>query len=207
MKTVLFQGDSITSARRYPEDMNFRGSGYATMASGYLGVEYPGEFTFINMGVGGDRITDLIARMKCDAINLAPDYMSILIGINDAFLDVTQNNGVSAERFETFYSLYVEDIKKALPNVRMMLLEPYVLKGTMTTEIWDELRPETEKRAAITRKIAEKNELVFVPLMETFDKAAASLSEEYWSFDGIHPTVSGHELIKRAWLEGFQKLL
>ena len=50
MKRILFQGDSITSARRYPEDRNFRGSGYATMVSGKLGYEYPGEYEFINMG-------------------------------------------------------------------------------------------------------------------------------------------------------------
>lgn len=206
MKRILFQGDSITSARRYPEDDQFRGSGYATMVSGDLGYRYPGEYTFINRGVGGDRITDVIARMKCDIIHLAPDYLSILIGINDAWLDVAQQNGVSAERFELFYELLIQDLRSALPQLKMMLLEPFVLQVPGNWELWEPFRRETELRATATKRVAEKNGLTFVPLMETFDQAAQKAPADYWLFDGIHPTAAGHEMIKRAWLEGFRQI-
>ena len=206
MKKILFQGDSITSARRYPEDGNFRGSGYATLVSAQLGYERPNEFEFVNMGIGGDRITYLLARMKCDFINFKPEYLSILIGINDAWLDVAQNNGVSAERFEMFYNILIEDVKKALPDVKIMILEPFVLKSEFNAEVWDAFRCETEKRAIAAKNVAEKNGLVFVPLMKTFDDMTKIAPNDYWSFDGIHPTAAGHEIIKRVWLEGFKKL-
>ncbi len=206
MKKILFQGDSITSARRYPEDKNFRGSGYATMVSGELGYAYPGKFECINMGIAGNRITDLIARMKCDFINLAPDYLSILIGINDAWLDVTANDGVSEERFEMFYDILIEDLKKALPDIKIMILEPFVLKSPVNEEVWDAFRCETEKRAAISKKIAEKHNLAFVPLMKAFDESTEKAPADYWLFDGIHPTAAGHTLIKEAWLKAFYEL-
>ena len=203
MKRILFQGDSITSARRYPEDRNFRGSGYATMVSGKLGYEYPGEYEFINMGVGGDRITELMARSKSDIIHLAPDYLSILIGINDAWLDVAYQNGVSAERFELLYNLLIQDITAALPHIKIMLLEPFVLPVPTNREHWEAFRRETEKRAEATRRVAKQNGLVFIPLQQLFEEAATKAPAEYWLFDGIHPTAAGHELVKRAWLEVF----
>jgi len=206
MKRILFQGDSITSARRYPEDRNFRGSGYATMVSGQLGYEYPGEYEFINMGVGGDRITELLTRSKCDIIHLRPDYLSILIGINDAWLDVAYDNGVSAKRFELLYDLLIRDIKTALPQIKIMLLEPFVLPVPTNQEHWEAFRRETEQRAAATKRVAEQNGLVFVPLQQAFEEAAMKAPAEYWLFDGIHPTAAGHELVKRAWLEGFSKI-
>ena len=203
MKRILFQGDSITSARRYPEDRNFRGSGYATMVSGKLGYEYPGEYEFINMGVGGDRITELMARSKSDIIHLAPDYLSILIGINDAWLDVAYQNGVSAERFELLYNLLIQDITVALPHIKIILLEPFVLQVPTNQEHWNAFYRETKKRAEATKRVAERNGLVFIPLQQRFEEAAAKAPAEYWLFDGIHPTAAGHELVKRAWMEGF----
>ena len=83
MKKILFQGDSITDVGRSLENDAARGHGYATLVSASLGMDRPGEFEFVNRGISGNRIIDLLARVKADIINLTPDYMSILIGIND----------------------------------------------------------------------------------------------------------------------------
>ena len=212
-KFVLFQGDSITDAHRSKELDRYMGDGYAVMVAGALGAEYPGEYTFLNRGVSGNRSVDLYARIKQDIINLKPDYLSILIGVNDVWHEYTRQNGVSAEKFELVYSLIIEEIKQALPDIRIMILEPFVLQGekTRTTEEfpgrWEHFSGEVPLRAQAAQRIAEKYGLVFVPLQEIFDAAERmEPSDGYWLADGVHPTAAGHELIKRQWLKGFQAL-
>lgn len=206
MKKILFQGDSITDAGRSREDNNNRGIGYPTLVSAEMGFENPGEYEFINRGISGNRVIDLIARVKADIINLEPDYMSILIGINDVWHEVSYTNGVDAERYEKYYNMLIEEVKEALPNIKIMILEPFVLKAAATEEHWDYFRSETEKRAAAAKRVAEKNNLVFVPLMQKFDDLAKTAEPSYWLMDGVHPTAMGHELIKREWLKAFEQL-
>lgn len=212
-KLVLFQGDSITDANRNREMERYMGHGYALMAAGVLGAEYPGEYTFLNRGVSGNRSVDLYARIKQDIINLKPDYLSILIGVNDVWHEYTRKNGVSADKYELICSLLIEEIKQALPDIKIMILEPFVLQGSKTSTTdefpgrWEHFSTEVPLRAQAAKRIAEKYGLVFVPLQETFNHAQElECAEEYWLADGVHPTAAGHELIKRAWLKGFEKL-
>ena len=213
-KFVLFQGDSITDASRNKELDRYMGHGYAVMAAGTLGVEHPGEYSFLNRGISGNRSVDLYARIKQDIINLKPDYLSILIGVNDVWHEYTRQNGVSADKYELIYSLLIEEIKRALPNIEIMILEPFVLQGEKTCNTdehphrWEHFASEVPLRAQAARRIAEKYGLVFVPLQEVFDKAEQTEpADGYWLADGVHPTAAGHELIKREWLKGFQKLI
>ncbi len=206
MKTILFQGDSITDMNRDRCSDENRGVGYPTMVSGYMGVQRPGEFLFLNRGIGGDRVIDLLARVKADILNLKPDYMSILIGINDVWRKYDAGTGMDVKWYEHYFDLLIGQIKEALPNVRIMILEPFVLKASATQAHWDDFRADTEKHATVAKAIAKKHGLVFVPLMERFDQAQMLAPAEYWLYDGVHPTAMGHEIIKRAWLEAFEQL-
>ncbi len=206
MKKILFQGDSITDALRSRENEIFRGSGYATLVSAALGLDQPNEFEFINKGISGNRVIDLLARVKADIINLAPDYMSILIGVNDVWHELPNKNGVDAIKYEVYYNMLIEEVKAALPDIKIMILEPFVLKGTATSTYWDDFYGEVTKRAEAAKRVAEKNHLVFVPLMDKFVEAQKSAPAEYWLFDGVHPTAMGHEIIKREWMEAFKQL-
>lgn len=206
MKTILFQGDSITDAGRSREDEINTGLGYPTLVKSELGYENPGRYIFYNRGVGGDRIIDLYARIKKDIINLKPDYLSILIGVNDVWHEFAFNNGVSNEKYFQIFSMLIEEIKDALPDTKIMILEPFVLKGTGTEEYFDEFWTEVQKRATKAKEVAEKYNLSFITLQDKFDEAAKTAPNEYWLADGVHPTVMGHELIKRAWIEEFKKL-
>ena len=212
-KIVLFQGDSITDARRSREHDNFPGYGYANMVMGTLGYKEPYQYRFFNRGVSGDRVVDLYARIREDMVNLKPDYMSILVGINDVWHEYTRKNGVDAEKFEMVYSLMIEELKQALPELKLFILEPFVLPGsaTMNNEEhparWDFFRSEVELRAKAAKRVAEKYNLPFVPLQEMFDKVNADAPEMgYWLRDGVHPTSAGHELIKREWLKAFANI-
>lgn len=211
-KIILFQGDSITDCGRKADFGRNLGHGYATLVGAALGAAEPYQYRIVNRGIGGNRIVDLYARMKVDMINLKPDYMSILIGINDVWHELDSKNGVDAAKFEMVYDLMVSELKAALPDLKIMILEPFVLPGSGTTseetpERYPEFRSETLLRAQAAKRIAEKHGLVFVPLQEVFDKANADApTPDYWLVDGVHPTAAGHELIKQAWLKGFEQL-
>ncbi len=157
-----------------------------------------------NRGISGNRVVDLYARIKKDIINLHPDYLSILIGINDVWHEVGEQNGVDAEKYGRIYQMLVQEILEALPEVRIMILEPFVLKASATKEQWDIFRTETLGRAERARQVAERNGLLFIPLQERFDKAARTAPEDFWLRDGVHPTPAGHAMIKDAWMEGFR---
>ncbi len=209
MKTILFQGDSITDAGRKYEDDTRLGYGYANMTNVVLETDYPGAYQVVNRGISGNRVIDLLARVKSDIINLKPDYMSILIGVNDVWHELNFQNGVDTERYERYYHLLIEQVKEALPDLKIMILEPFVLRGQETSkseEYWRIFRSEVEQRAAAAKRVAEKHNLVFIPLMEIFDEADKTEKTGYWLADGVHPTDAGFELIKREWLKGFERL-
>lgn len=212
MKTILFQGDSITDANRYREHEQLTGSGYATMVKGWVGAEYPGQYRFLNRGISGDRIPDVYARIKRDIINLEPDYMSVLIGVNDIWHEVRYQNGTTAQKFEKLYGMLIEEVREALPEIKIMILEPFVLEGSATCDTeeqpdcWEQFRTGVAGHAAAAKRVAEKYGLTFVPLQETFDQACKLAPATEWLFDGVHPTAMGHELIKRAWVKAFEAL-
>ncbi len=205
MKKILFQGDSITDAGRIKESETNLGMGYPVLVSASLSMDKPGEYEFVNKGISGNRVIDLLARIKSDIINLKPDYMSILIGVNDVWHEYPGKNGVDEKRYELYYNMLIEQVKEALPDIKIMILEPFVLKGTATEALWDDFRSEVEKRAAAAKRVAEKNQLVFVPLMKKFDEATQIVPAVDLLVDGVHPTPMGHELIKREWLKAFEE--
>ena len=208
---ILFQGDSITDAGRSREDNANLGRGYPHLVQAALGFEEPGKHVFLNRGISGNRIVDIYARIKRDIINLKPDVMSLLIGINDVWHDFSEDpNGVDAEKFYKVYDMLIEEIKAALPDIKIMILEPFVLKARATEDEcgdkWPKFYAETLLRAEKAKKIAEKHNLPFIPLQEKFDAAAKKAQNDYWLADGVHPTPMGHELIKNEWLKAYKDL-
>ena len=213
MKTILFQGDSITDCGRNREWFESVGDGYPVLVKAQLGYEYPEEYAFQNRGISGNRIVDVYARIKEDIINLKPDYMSILVGVNDVLHELGGScTGVDAEKYEKIYGMLIEEVKAALPELQILILEPFCLRAVATEnreeepDRWNVLRTEVEKRAEKAKAVAEKYNLTFVPLQEKFDEASKNTENSYWLRDGVHPTAMGHELIKREWMKAFHSL-
>ncbi len=198
MKTFLFQGDSITDAGRDDENQdNFGlGCGYAFLLASDIEKNNKSKIKFINRGKSGDRITDVYARIKEDIINLKPDYMSILIGVNDVSHELTMNCGVTPKKFRMIYELLIEEIKDSLPEINIIILEPFVLKGSATEKLWDEFNCEVRKLADVAKQVSQKYALKFVLLQDKFDELSCDGDTRYWSVDGIHPTSAGHQVIK-----------
>ena len=198
MKTFLFQGDSITDACREDDDrINCGlGKGYPLLVAADFLKNRKDDFCFLNRGQSGDRVTDIYARIKEDIINLKPDCMSILVGVNDVSHELTMQCGVDEVKYEKVYSMLIDEIRTALPDIQIIILEPFVLRGTATEALWEQFDCEVRKRAEAAKRVAEKFDLTFVPLQKLFDEAVADSNAEYWSADGVHPTYAGHQLIK-----------
>lgn len=211
-KIILFQGDSITDAGRVHDNEFNAGHGYPMLVKAQMGFENPSEYTFYNRGISGNRVLDMYARIVKDVLNLKPDYMSVLIGVNDIWHGIDWNNGTGLERYEKIYNIFIEEIKSELPNIKIMIMEPFVLKGTATDNRedqpnrWKEFSTGVYEIAKAARRVAEKHNLPFVELQSKFDKACNLEQPSYWLADGVHPTAMGHELIKREWIKAFSKM-
>ena len=151
-------------------------------------------------------MVDVYARIKADIINLAPDVMSILIGVNDVWHEFSRKNGVDAEKYYKIYDMLIEEVKAALPEIKIMILEPFVLKASATEEKWEEFSAETKKRAEMAKKIAQKYDLPFIELQAGFDELSKLQPADYWLRDGVNPTAMGNEYIKNRWIETFKSL-
>ena len=204
VKTILFQGDSITDCGRVRDNARSvsqaLGQGYPTLiAARVKNNDWSKKYNFINRGISGDRVVDLYARWKRDALNLRPDVISILIGVNDTWHEQNYGNGVEPERYDRFYRMLMDWTKEALPGTRMILLEPFVLKFGFVTDAWVS---EIDIRRQMVKKIAEDYGAVFVPLQEIIsEKAAEAADPEIVLADGVHPTLFGHQIIADQYLK------
>lgn len=204
---VLFYGDSITDAGRnysllYGEESY--GHGYVKYVAAGLKERGLAEEEIINKGISGNRIVDLYARIKVDCWNHTPDFISILIGVNDVWHEIEHRNGVEIDRFEKMYRILIEDTKKVLPNVKILLCEPFVLQGISTAEKFAQFE-EVYKYAEVVKRLAEEYDLYFLPLQEVLSKEAAGKEAEYL-VDGVHPAEAGAKLIASEWLKVFERI-
>ena len=210
MKKIVFMGDSITDSYRPYEDDRFLGSGYPEFVKGELNYKYGDEYQLFNRGISGNRISDLYARIKLDAINLKPDYFSLLIGVNDVWHEIDYKNGISADKYEKLYELLIETVKEALPDIKIFILEPFVLEYTATENTeqipdrWNLFNTGVRERAAVAKKVAEKYGLTFIPLQVKMEEEVSRLGIATVSEDGVHPTAAGHLIIAREWLKAFE---
>lgn len=201
---ILFFGDSITDASRYRGDdenpISRLGFGYPYICAAHLTGKHPKAHEIINRGIGGNRIVDLYARVKADVWNLKPDMLSILIGINDIWQEIAGGNGVDIVRWEKVYRMLIEDTLKVLPDLKIVIMEPFVLKGTATAEKFDRFC-EVKEYAKVAEKIAKDYNFVFVPLQKDLDAAAEKYGADYCLWDGVHPALGGAYIIADKWLK------
>lgn len=179
-KRILFQGDSITDAGRNREDFYSLGYGYPLLVAAHLTAEQPGEYEYVNRGIGGNLLADLYNRRQEDLLDLAPDYLSLFIGTNDAWAELDQGRPIETDAFEEMYDGLLKEIFTTCPRVKVMLISPYIIEGLFsrnTSEQPDRLnqfRIHIASRIEVVRELAKKYDLPFVDMQEIFDEACAS---------------------------------
>jgi lysophospholipase L1-like esterase len=201
---VLFQGDSITDTGRgrqlsEPNQQAAMGHGYAYLTLARLRATRPERaLRVFNRGISGNRVPDLHERWQSDCIALKPDVLSVLIGVNDWWHQLDGRYQASVAEYEAGYRDLLQRTVSALPSVKLVVCEPFVLRCGVVDQRWF---PEMDRRREAARRVAEGAGALFVPLQSVFDRAvAAGTAPEYWAGDGVHPTPQGHQLISDAWL-------
>ena len=206
---ILFQGDSITDGNRgrNTDPNHIMGHGYAFSIAGRVGADYPEKrYQFYNRGISGNKVTDLEQRWQADTLDLKPDILSILVGVNDANSVVfNRQPSVPVEQYEEVYMTLLEKTRSLFPEIIFVLCEPFVLKVGRMNEKWDASSSDMMKRQEIVRKLSQKYDAVFIGFQKVFDKACEKVPCDYWIWDGVHPTVAGHELMAREWLKQVEK--
>lgn len=206
----LFQGDSITDGNRgRSKDPNhILGHGYAFSIASRAGATFAEKANmFYNRGISGNKITDLQQRWQTDTLDLKPDVLSILIGVNDTDSVVKQQNIVTVEKYEEVYRSLLDQTKVQLPDCLFVLCEPFIMPVGRVKDNWAAWNGDMQKRQAVVARIAKDYKTIFVPLQKIFNGAVSRAVADYWVWDGIHPTYSGHELITREWLKQVSKRL
>lgn len=204
---ILFYGDSITDAgrdRNPGANISSYGFGYVIHVAGKLAERDPNKYEIINTGISGNRIVDLYSRIKADLWNREPDVISILIGINDIWHEISYKNGVEPERFEKVYRMLLEDTMKKLPKTKIIICEPFYLPGT-ATDGHDEFKM-TPEYARIAKKLADELGLYFLPLQSVLEEAAKKSSNQLVLSDGVHPNLYGTVVIANEWMKLFDKI-
>ncbi|MGE5448716.1 MAG: SGNH/GDSL hydrolase family protein [Bacteroidales bacterium] len=206
---ILFQGDSITDGNRgrNADPNHIMGHGYQFSVASRWGAEYPEkDFHFFNRAISGNKVIDLAARWQADTLDLKPDILSILVGVNDSTSVLFDwKPVVPVEEYEKVYRQLLDQAKTALPEIMFVLCEPFILPVGNVKDNWDRYRADIAKRQAVVRKLAQEYDAIFVPFQEVFDKAIKKAPASYWIWDGVHPTVAGHELMAREWIRQIEK--
>jgi lysophospholipase L1-like esterase len=205
--TILFIGDSITDVGRDRANPDDLGQGYPLMVAGFLQATYPHlNLTFYNRGIGGDKLRDLKNRWEKDCLELNPDIVSILIGINDTWHNVGKEafaNEAELEKFEADYRYLLKSLHQRT-DAHVILIEPYVLPYPKDRVNW---REDLDPRIQIVRKMAREYQTELVPLDGLLNAAGTKVGFEYYTgIDGVHPTVAGHGLIAQAWLDNVENV-
>ncbi len=202
---ILFQGDSITDAGRKKDEAGFNsssglGSGYAFMAASELLYKHPEKSLKIyNKGISGNKVYQLAERWETDCLQLKPNVVSILIGVNDFWHTLTNNYQGTIETYRKDYKALLETTKKQLPGVKLVIGEPFAIKGTKAVD--DKWFPAFDEYRKAARELAASQGAVFIPYQTLFDKAQKTAPGAYWAPDGVHPSLAGAHLMAHAWLE------
>jgi len=202
---LLFQGDSITDAgrnkeRELPNNPWSFGVGYANHIGSWLLAEMPGKELIIhNRGISGNKVYQLADRWKKDCIDLRPDILSILIGVNDYWHFRNGQYDGTPEIYENDYRELLTRTMEALPDLKLVICQPFILTGTTAVdESW--LEPFSAYQN-IALKLADEFSAVWVPFQEAFDRALELAPPAYWAGDGVHPSMAGAQLMANTWLE------
>ncbi|MFG0334689.1 MAG: SGNH/GDSL hydrolase family protein [Maioricimonas sp. JB049] len=200
---VLFQGDSVTDAgrdRKTAGKANHQpalGKGYAWMAASELLTTHPDAgLQIYNRGISGNKVFQLSDRWQSDCLDLKPDVLSILIGVNDIWHHLNGRYDGTVEVYEKDYRALLERTQQALPDVRLVICEPFVLRCGAVDDSWF---PQFDGYRAAAKRVADSFNATFVPFQSMFDTAVQYAPPEHWAGDGVHPSPFGAALMASFW--------
>lgn len=194
---ILFQGDSVTDADRNRDPsctgLDAMGHGYPRVFQEIYDKLFPNhQVKFINRGISGNRIEDLLHRYEEDFLAVQPGFISLMIGINDTWHDFPDNN-TPTETFALSYELLLQKLKRDLPNTKLLILEQFAMLSHPERSDWGK---DLKQKRKITKHLAETYADYYIPLFDIFSNAEKEgFTLEELAADGVHPAPIGHSLI------------
>ena len=193
---ILFQGDSITDGNRgrSADPNHILGHGYVFIIAARHGAAFPESgLEFMNRGVSGNTVLDLEKRWEKETLDLKPDILSILIGVNDS------SRKIPLDQYEQVYDKLITDARAANPKLKLVLCEPFVLNHLATTPQKGSPNADVVKRQEIVAKLAAKHGAALVQFQKALDAACERAPAAHWIWDDVHPTYSGHQIMADEW--------
>jgi lysophospholipase L1-like esterase len=201
---ILFQGDSVTDAGRDRSDPHDMGNGYPRYASAMIQDSFPDtELEFVNLGIGGNRTEHLVERLETDFIEIQPDIISIMIGVNDVWHHYSHGIETSDEQFEQNYRAVLDAIKTRT-SARILMIQPFLLETVDPAK--QAYTEELARKQAIVKKLADEYADAYLPLDEILHRETEE-EPAYYAADGVHPTPDGACFIGEAYLGAIAKLI
>lgn len=194
---ILFQGDSITDAGRDRSDPHELGHGYPLYAAKHISEKYPDqEFEFIDLGISGNRAENLVERWQRDAIDIQPDIISILIGVNDTWHRAEEKNWMPHDYFEACYRVILTQLKERT-NAKIIMMEQFLAYTPDKAFFRYDLDPKIQ----VTRKLAREFADAYIPLDGIIAEASIHQPPTHWAADGVHPTAEGSDFIGKVYCD------
>ena len=206
--SILFIGDSITDAGREPmgEPAPWGtaglGRGYVSLVESWLLATRPQDRVRVfNRGTSGHTVRDLAARWQADVLDLKPDTVSIMIGVNDVWRQFdtplrTETHVLPEEYERTLENLAVRTLPALGASSRLVLATPFFIEGNKA----DPMRVRMDAYGAVVRRLAAKHGATFVDTQAAFDAVLAHAHPMTLAWDRIHPQPVGHMILARAFL-------
>jgi acyl-CoA thioesterase I len=198
--TIVFIGDSITSADRHRQAYAPLGYGYVHFAGNLLLAGRPAlDLRIVNTGISGDTVLDLKHRWERDCLAHRPSVLSVLVGINDVWqLTMEPDSAETASTPEQYELTYGQLLAQARDrcNCRLVLMEPFMFGRDPYPKVFEALAPYIEA----VRRLASRYEAVLVPLQAQIDRLIPEIPPEKWSADTVHPYLWAHAWIAQQWL-------
>jgi acyl-CoA thioesterase-1 len=194
---IVFQGDSITDCNRIRTETLNLGEGYVREVGAALPMDWP-KF---NRGISGNRVYDLESRWQEDCLDLKPNLVTILIGINDTWRRYDSRVISETHEFEESLKRISEQVKDA--GAKLILLEPFVLPFPDDRVIW---REDLDPRIHAVRRVATEHADALVPLDGIFAAATCRYPLADLAHDGVHPSNLGHKLIAEHLLAAIREV-
>ncbi|MGZ3755956.1 MAG: SGNH/GDSL hydrolase family protein [Mucilaginibacter sp.] len=201
---ILFQGDSITDSSRDRKQTSANtttgmGTGYALLAGSNLLLHNSEKnLQIYNRGISGDKVFQLADRWDAECLQLKPNVLSILIGVNDHWAVKKHGYTGTIETYRTDFKKLLDRTKQVLPDVKLIIGEPFAVLGVK--EVDQSWYPKFDEFRTAARELATEFEATFIPYQAVFDKAVKSAPGSYWTVDGVHPNLAGINLMAEAWL-------
>lgn len=201
---LLFIGDSVTDCDRVkPEGEGLFGAlgkGYVANIDALLQAVYPElGIRVVNKGISGNTVRDLKNRWQEDVFEQKPDWLSIMIGINDVWRQYDTP-------FIKEWHVYIEEYEETLwqlvaetkPLVKgLVLMTPFYLESNEQ----DKMRKTMDQYGRVVRKISEEANCQFVDTQAAFNEVLKDLYPATLAWDRVHPSAAGHMVLTRAFLK------